>query len=251
MATLEFALESATGQRADNQDNVLQFESPFGSVFVLADGMGGHQGGATASALATSKCEEAMHSLPQSTAPDAALVEAIQAANRAIFEQSTNGDKTLRHMGSTIVVLLVSETADGLLAIGAHVGDSRLYFVRGERLFRLTEDHTMIQQLIKNSTLTEKQAQDHPQAGVLTRALGHKAEIQVDLTSWMLLKPGDTFLLCSDGLSGYVDDSAILQILSQREASANLARALLDLAFASGSEDNVSVMVVRVVPWFD
>jgi serine/threonine protein phosphatase PrpC len=251
MPTLEFALESATGQRADNQDSVLQFESPFGSVFLLADGMGGYQGGAVASAIATSKCQEVMQGLPPSSAADAALAEAINSANRAIFEVSNNGDKSLRRMGSTIVALLVSETEDGLLAIGAHVGDSRLYFVRDGRLFRLTEDHTMIQQLIKNSTLTEEQARDHPQANVLTRALGHKEDLQPEMTAWMLLKSGDTFLLCSDGLSGYVSDEAIRETLTHREASATLARLLLDLAFLSGSDDNVSVLVVRVVPWFD
>ena len=251
MATLEFALESAAGQRADNQDNVLQFESPFGSVFIVADGMGGYQGGALASKLAISRCEEVLMSLPESTAPDTALTEAIRAANHVVFTESRHGDKSLRKMGSTIVALLISETEDGLLAIGAHVGDSRLYFVRDDRLYRLTEDHTMIQQLIKNNTITEEQAEDHPQASVLTRALGHQAEIEVDLTSWMLLRPGDTFLLCSDGLSGYVDDEAIRAILTQREASGTLSRVLLDLAFSCGSDDNVSVMVARVVPWFD
>jgi serine/threonine protein phosphatase PrpC len=251
MATLEFALESAAGQRADNQDNVIQFESPFGSVFLVADGMGGYQGGALASKLVISKCEEVLMSLPDSTAPDVALKEAIQEANRAVFTESRHGDKSLRKMGSTIVALLVSETQDGLLAIGAHVGDSRLYFVRDDRLYRLTEDHTMIQQLIKNNTITEEQAEDHPQASVLTRALGHQEEIEVDLTSWMLLKPGDTFLLCSDGLSGYVDDETLRATLTQREASATLSRLLLDLAFSRGSDDNVSVMVARVVPWFD
>ncbi len=251
MATLEFALESAAGQRADNQDNVLQFESPFGSIFLLADGMGGYQGGAIASKLAISKCEEVLLSLPESTPADAALTEAIRAANHAVFTESRQGDKSLRRMGSTIVALLVSETQDGLLAIGAHVGDSRLYFVRDNRLYRLTEDHTMIQQLIKNNTITEAQAEDHPQASVLTRTLGHQEEIEVDLTSWMLLRPGDTFLLCSDGLSGYVDDETLRATLSQREASADISRTLLDLAFSRGSDDNVSVMVARVVPWFD
>jgi serine/threonine protein phosphatase PrpC len=249
--TLEFALESATGKRADNQDRVLQLESKFGSVFILADGMGGHEGGAVASSLATSKCKEAMRSLPESLAPDAALVTAIQEANRVIFDESRNGDKNLRRMGSTIVALLVSETPDGLLAIGAHVGDSRLYFAREDRIFRLTEDHTMVQELVKNSTLTEQQAQDHPQAGVLSRALGHSEAVDVDLTSWMLLQPGDTFLLCSDGLSGYVNDDVLREALQQRDASAMIARSLLDLAFREGSDDNVSVLVVRAVPWFD
>jgi protein phosphatase len=154
-------------------------------------------------------------------------------------------------MGSTIVALLVYQTPDGLLAIGAHVGDSRLYFAREDRIFRLTEDHTIVQQLLKNHTLTEKQALDHPQAGVLARALGQKETVDVDLTSWMLLRPGDTFLLCSDGLSGYLDDSEIRRILVQREASATIALTLLDLAFGEGSDDNVSALVVRVVPWFD
>ena len=249
--TLEFALESAAGKRPDNQDSLMQFESPFGSVFILADGMGGHQGGGVASRLATSRFEKVLRSLPESLPPDEALGQAIQAINRIIFEESRNGDKSLRRMGSTIVALLVSATPDGLLAIGAHVGDSRLYFARQGRIFRLTEDHTMVQQLLNNSTLTEEQAQDHPQAGMLTRALGHREAIDVDLTSWMLLKPGDTFLLCSDGLSGYVADNVIRDLLLQRAASGIIARLLLEAAFRAESDDNVSALVVRAVPWFD
>ncbi len=243
--TLDFASESVSGMRAENQDRVIQFESPFGAVFMLADGMGGHQGGAIASSIAISNSEEIMRSLPGSLAPDAALAQVIQTVNRRILEESRNGDKSLRRMGSTVVALLISETPDGWLAIGAHVGDSRLYFARGEKLFRLTEDHTVVQQLVSNNTLTQEQAQDHPNAGVLTRTLGHRESITVDLTPWMMLQPGDLFLLCSDGLSAYADDSAIHSAILRREKSAELAAKLVQLAYREGSQDNISVLVVQ------
>ncbi len=249
--TLEFALESTQGRRPDNQDNIYQFESAFGSVFLLADGMGGHQGGGVASKLATSNFAKALEMLPELSTPDSALAMAIQEVNRIIYEQSQNGDASLRRMGSTIVALLVSQTPDGLFAIGAHVGDSRLYFGREDKMFRLTKDHTMVEQLRANSTLTEEEAKHHPQAGVLTRALGQKEAVEVDITSWMLLKPGDIFLLCSDGLSSYVGDNEIRQIILQRDSCNAIALNLLDMAAAAGSDDNVSALVVRTVPWFD
>lgn len=243
--TLEFAIESVTGPRTENQDRANRFDSPFGSVFVVADGMGGYEGGALASSLVQSTVQDTLRRLPESESPKIALVEAIRAANRRVFEQSHNRDAALRHMGSTIVALLISETEDGLLAIGAHVGDSRLYFLREGRLFLLTQDHTVVQQLLNNQALTPAEAADHPQSNVLTRALGQKEDVLVDLTDWMLLRPGDTFLLCSDGLSGFANDQAIQEFLSDDDACTEIAARLVKLAYRSGSTDNVSVLIVR------
>jgi protein phosphatase len=150
-------------------------------------------------------------------------------------------------MGSTLAALLVRQTADGPIAIGAHVGDSRIYFQRGDRLFRLTRDHTVVQQLLDLGSLTPLQAADHPQASVLTRALGRQEMLVVDLTQWLLLKPGDMLLLCSDGLSGFVQDAAIGDVLSRMSAPEQIADDLVDLALREHSSDNVSVLLVRVV----
>jgi serine/threonine protein phosphatase PrpC len=149
-------------------------------------------------------------------------------------------------MGSTLVVVLVRETSDGALAIGAHVGDSRIYFLRGRQLFCLTKDHTIVERLVDSGALTPEQAVDHPQAGVLTRALGRAEKLAIDLTSWKLLKPGDTFLLCSDGLSAYAPEDLIRDTLLGDDAPDILARRLIDLALLNKSQDNVSVLIFRV-----
>jgi PPM family protein phosphatase len=244
--TIEVAHDSATGRRQENQDRLVHFESRFGTAFVLADGMGGHRGGAVASQMAVSQCPAILDSLQEKLSPAEALKQMIEQVNRLIFDQS-QGEDAQRGMGSTLVALLISETEDGLLAIGAHVGDSRLYFMRQGRLFRLTEDHTLVQQMVKDGTLSEADAQGHPHSNVLTRSLGRRPEIEVDLTSWMLLQPGDVLMLCSDGLHGYVHDDQLAGILACEAASGESVRDLVQLAFRNGTEDNVSVLVVKVL----
>ena len=244
---LEIAAESVTGARPDNQDRIAHFDSPFGHVFVLADGMGGHGGGGIASHLAVSQLPEVLRGIPPGEPAQQALTAAIQAVNRRILEEADAGRGEAVHgMGTTVAVVLVRDTPDGSLAIGAHVGDSRIYFLRGAQLFCLTRDHTVVEKLVESGALTPEQAVDHPQAGVLTRALGRSGPLPVDLTAWQLLRPGDIFLLCSDGLSGYASGEAIRQTLSSGGAPAIMARSLVDLAIRQGSQDNISVLVFRV-----
>ena len=243
---VDVGLESACGQREENQDRVAFFDSQFGRVFVLADGMGGHSGGAIASSIAVSNLSQVMQTLPASIPPDEALVQGIQGLNSMILEEAQRGEEKTRQMGSTVVALLLCDTAEGLLAVGAHVGDSRLYFARGQQMFCLTQDHTVVQQLVATGALTSDQAFRHPQASVLTRALGRATSIPVELTSWTMVLPGDVFLLCSDGLSGYADDAAIRKTLLQMEPAEQIARQLVGLAFEKESQDNISVIVIRV-----
>lgn len=243
---LQIGSASIAGMRKENQDRVAGFDSPFGQVFLLADGMGGYRGGAVASRLATSRLPELICSFPADTMPETALVESIRELNLVMLAESRSGAGDGQGMGSTLVALLVRHTPDGSLAIGAHVGDSRMYFLRGSRMFCLTRDHTVVQQLVESGALTPEQAEDHPQASVLTRALGRGETLSVDLTSWMLLQPRDTFLLCSDGLSGYADDMAIQQILSDPDLPDVVARRLIDLALREQSRDNISALIVRV-----
>jgi serine/threonine protein phosphatase PrpC len=126
------------------------------------------------------------------------------------------------------------------------VGDSRIYFLRGERLFCLTRDHTLVQDLVESGALTEEQASDHPRAHVLTRALGHGEPLSVDVSSWMLLTGEDVLLLCSDGLSAYVSDEAIREALVTRAPAGELAHGLVQAALEQGSTDNISAAVVRI-----
>jgi serine/threonine protein phosphatase PrpC len=244
---LEIAAESIAGTRPDNQDRVSHFGSPFGYVFVVADGMGGHSGGGLASFLVVSRLPEILRAIPPGEPPQQALTNAIQSVNRLILNEAGAGiGGAVEGMGTTVAAVLVRDTPDGSLAIGAHVGDSRIYFLRGAQLFCLTRDHTIVEKLVESGALTAEQALDHPQAGVLTRALGRLPALPVDLTSWHLLKPGDIFLLCSDGLSGYASGEAIRQTLASGDAPEVLARRLVELAIREGSQDNISVLVFRV-----
>jgi serine/threonine protein phosphatase PrpC len=250
---LEIGSESIAGVRPDNQDRVAHFDSPFGHVFLIADGMGGYGGGGIASGLAISHLPEILWSVPTPATPQAALTSAIQDLNRIILDEGTAGGEAVEGMGTTLAIVLVRDTPDGALAIGAHVGDSRIYFLRGTQLFCLTKDHTLIERLLESGALTPEQAADHPQAGVLTRAVGRERVLPVDLTGWRLLKPGDMFLLCSDGLSGYASEDAIRQTLLCGDAPNGIASRLVDLALDEGSQDNISVLVFRVAgpPPFD
>ncbi len=235
---------STNGVREENQDRLDSFESPLGQVFVLADGMGGYKGGALAAGIATSTLPQLLRGLPESTPAPEALVQAIEQLNHAILEKSVNGSD-VEGMGSTLVVLLVRHTPDGSLAIGAHVGDSRIYFLRRERLFCLTRDHTMVRDLLDSGALTPEQAVDHPQASVLTRALGRNGPVAVDLTEWMQVQADDVFLLCSDGLSAYAEAEDIRATLAQPESPQVIAEMLVRLALREHSEDNISALVVR------
>lgn len=244
---LTLGSESIAGMRKENQDRVAHFESPFGQVFVLADGMGGYQGGSIASSIAATQLPILLKMIPLEVGPREALVQSIRELNMLIIEKARESGVVERGMGSTVAALLICGTSEGLLAIGAHVGDSRIYFFRGGKTFCLTRDHTVVQQLIDMGSLTPVQAEDHPQASVLTRALGRgDAELAVDLTQWLLLRPDDKLLLCSDGLSGYSDDSAIADIVSRGEDPGNTARELVELALQEGSMDNISVLVIHV-----
>jgi|RhiMetdeSRZDD1v2_1073273.scaffolds.fasta_scaffold212590_2 serine/threonine protein phosphatase PrpC len=239
---------STNGVREENQDRLTSFQSPFGHLFVLADGMGGHKGGALAAGIATSMLPQILRSLPASTPAPDALVQSIDRLNTVIVDEGRSSGSDVEGMGSTLVVLLVRHTPDGALAIGAHVGDSRIYFLRNDRLFCLTRDHTMVRDLLDAGALTPEQAVDHPQASVLTRALGREGPVAVDLTSWMQVQVDDMFLLCSDGLSAYAEMEDIQATLAQPESPQVIAEMLVRLALRESSEDNISVLVVRAEP---
>lgn len=210
--------------REANEDSLLA-EPP---VFAVADGMGGHRGGEVASALA-------LETLRQVRGP---LADQVREANRVVFERSLS-DRALSGMGTTLTAAVAEETRVRL----AHVGDSRAYLWRDGRLRRLTEDHTLVNQMVKEGKITEQEATVHPQRSILTRALGVDRDVRVDEDSVDVLDQ-DRILLCSDGLTAMVGDGQIASVLAQAADPQEAADLLARAANEAGGIDNITALVV-------
>ncbi len=220
--------------RDGNEDAVhpVGDETTSGPVIVaVADGMGGHAAGEVASALA----------IEQATAlAEGSALDRVQAANAAVVATAAD-DVALAGMGTTLTLAIFS--ADGRLEIG-HVGDSRAYLWRNERLTQLTIDHTLVHELIAQGRLAPEEAETHPRRHMLTRTVG-MGDVLVD-TLEIHLMPGDRVLLCSDGLTGMVSDERIARILEHTAAAADAVWSLVEAANAAGGLDNTTVAVVDV-----
>lgn len=231
--------------RQENQDRHDSFSTPFGEVHIVADGMGGHRGGATAAAMVIDGFREALTSLPESMDYRDALRQAAARTNRAIAEMGASGNAECCGMGSTAVLALIR----GRELIIAHVGDSRAYLWRNIGIRRLTKDHTAIQQLVDCGALCEAAARSHPHSSLLLRALGQGQEMEPEISRPIPLRDGDMVVLCSDGLSGRVEDARIEETVRAAGGDCRkTVKALIDLALASGGSDNVTVRCVRIGP---
>lgn len=223
--------------RERNEDAFGEKSLAGGRLFVVADGMGGHAGGATASRLAVEAVEAALSTIPRD-APRA-LREALEAANRSIHDESRR-DPSLRGMGTTGVALLIGSGGCWV----ANVGDSRAYRLRDGALDQLTRDHSVVAEMVRLGVLTSAQAAVHPRRNEVLRSLGTAPDVDVDIDA-VDVAVGDVFLLCSDGLSGVVDDAAIAALLVDDSAE-DASRALVEAAIGQGAPDNVTVQVIRV-----
>jgi serine/threonine protein phosphatase PrpC len=204
-------------------------------VFAVADGMGGHQGGEVASTLAV----EALGELDlRADGVMEALVQSIREANGRVLERG-EGDPALRGMGTTLTALVTDQDRAHL----AHVGDSRAYLLRKGSLQQLTEDHTLVQRMVREGRLTPEEAERHPQRSVITRALGVEDEVPVDELTLPLLD-GDRLLLCTDGLTGMVGEARIHEILGSEPDPQAVADRLVEEANGAGGEDNITAIVV-------
>ncbi|MEG0269946.1 MAG: Stp1/IreP family PP2C-type Ser/Thr phosphatase [Clostridia bacterium] len=220
--------------RASNQDSLLVDEHVFG----VADGMGGHKGGETASRVAVQVLKNALHN---KSAEEHALRVGIEAANRRVFDMAKH-DSGLSGMGTTFTVLWEGKTQ---LLIG-HVGDSRAYRFREGKLEQITEDHSIVAELLRNNVITAEMARNHPYKNVITRAVGIDPVVHVDILK-VDKQEDDLWLLCSDGLYNMVSDEDMTDILaapSENEEAA--AEKLLALALAHGGTDNISFVLCRV-----
>ncbi len=236
---IEFRWGTATDTgrvRQANQDQLLT-AAP---VFVVADGMGGHNGGEVASAIAV---DEMAKAVDVASVDD--LIDAVQRANREIVDRSKL-DPELRGMGTTLVAL-VGMIVDGEPRLGvANVGDSRLYRDAADELAQITEDHTLVEALVRDGRLTAEEAVNHPQRNIVTRALGIDDKVLVD--TWQLTPvEGDRYLLCSDGLFNELTPTEILEVLHRVDDPDAAAHELVEAACDAGGRDNVTVVIVDVV----
>jgi serine/threonine protein phosphatase PrpC len=242
-------------KRDNNEDNLLVF--PEQNLFAVFDGMGGHAAGEVASGIAVREMKEFFELTgkdPEATWPfkddraksydENRLVTSIKLCNARIIETSEN-DAAKKNMGTTCVSLYFVEKAGAAKAYVAHTGDSRVYLFRDNRLKRITIDHSLVEEYLRLGKITEEEAKNFPQKNIILRALGQQRQVEVEINAHDP-RPGDIFLLCSDGLSGMVEDKFIESILQKQSVNLEAcSKKLLDTANANGGVDNSTVILAR------
>jgi protein phosphatase len=231
-----YAVASDTGRRRRRNEDNYVVAPP---LFAVADGMGGAQAGEVASRLAASALEGGDSDGLQGLESVDAL---IQEANRRIYDRAST-DPSASGMGTTMTVALV----EGMTVAIGHVGDSRAYLVRDERMEQLTEDHSLVNELQKSGKLSAEEAQAHPQRSVITRAVGTDPDVDVDGFT-IEAEEGDVFLICSDGLTDMVEDEEILELVHRNRDDLDKAvESLVAAANRGGGEDNITAVAFRIV----
>jgi serine/threonine protein phosphatase PrpC len=235
MTPVRTAVLTDTGRKRRHNEDAFVVEPP---LFAVADGMGGAQAGELASSLAAAALKDSQE---PGEGGEERVNELIQQANRRVYERQSQ-DAAASGMGTTMTVALVE---DGRVAIG-HVGDSRAYLIRNGALEQLTEDHSLVAELVRSGKLSPEEAEGHPQRSVITRALGTDPDVDVDTFS-VETRPGDLFLICSDGLTTMVDDETILaEVARNRDDLKSAAKALVRAANKGGGEDNITVVFFEI-----
>ena len=235
MSVRAIGRESNTGNKRRRNEDSFVVAPP---LFAVADGMGGAQAGEVASKLAAAALEDADAG---SAGGEERVVALIQEANRRVYERS-NADPAASGMGTTITVALV----EGTTVTFGHVGDSRAYLVRDGVMEQLTDDHSLVNELMKSGKLSPEEAETHPQRSVITRALGTDPDVDVDVFV-IEAKENDLFLICSDGLTTMVGDEDILDVLERHHDDLDrAAKSLVAAANRAGGEDNITVVAFTI-----
>ncbi len=253
MAKLEVAYKTDTGMvRSLNEDNILVDEEK--QIFLLADGMGGHNAGEEASEIAVNtmwnelksrtadEIKETIEALEKADTPPllGILEQAVLKTNKEIWKQAqSNSNKS--GMGTTLVASIVQDE----FAFFAFVGDSRAYLISERMIQQISEDHSLVAQLVKSNAITAEEAKTHPYKNVIIRSLGSNTEIKPDLLC-LAMQPDDVYLLCSDGLTNMVSDDKILEIILSNPLKGACEK-LIETANINGGADNVSVILFKVV----
>lgn len=241
---MEVYFQSDIGKRRkSNQDYTATFTNQKNQLLaLLADGMGGHQAGDIASRQAVEEIGIAWEATTIDDSEKAVqwFLQHIQQTNQRIFEKGQS-QPTLSGMGTTLEVVTL---LDNHLAL-AHVGDSRIYLFREQRLIALTEDHSLVNALLKSGEITQEMAQNHPRKNIITRSLGMPGSLEVDVAIHKI-EDHDQLLLCSDGLTNMVSEPKIAQILLEAASLQDASQRLIEEANAKGGLDNITVLLIDV-----
>lgn len=236
-----YAMTDVGRTRMVNQDYVFSCLEPVGNLpnlFIVADGMGGHQAGDFASSYSVKKILESI-SLSLQKNPHKIFADAIRYANRELIEKA-KANPELKGMGTTVVLL----TIVGEKAYVANVGDSRLYLME-DILTQITVDHSLVQEMIKIGELTKESARFHPDKNIITRAVGAGRDINADFFEFSLTEKS-ILLMCSDGLSNMVEDEQLAILLKSAKTPEKVGKKLIDTANQNGGKDNIAVIVINV-----
>jgi PPM family protein phosphatase len=232
---MRIGVSTHPGRRRRHNEDAYVIEPP---LFAVAYGMGGAKAGEVASGLAAAALKEGGS---DGSSGEQRVEELIREANRRVFRRATE-DRAASGMGTTMTVALVESDR----IVFGHVGDSRAYLIRDGKIDQLTDDHSLVAELVRSGRLTPEEAETHPQRSVITRAVGTEADVDVD-TFAVEPAPGDLFLICSDGLTDMVDDEAIIRAVEKhRDNLDEAAKALVGAANRVGGEDNITVVFFEV-----
>jgi len=238
MKMIHWAVSDKGNKRDSNQDSYLVNESL--GLFVVADGMGGHSGGEVASSMAVQTLEAELKSLKGTNTPiREKLHQAYEHASVRIFDKAATESPELMGMGTTMVSCYLDQ---GRIYI-ANVGDSRCYLYHDAQLWQLTEDHSLLNEQIRTGLIRPENAQNFTGRNVITRSVGYERMVHPDIID-RDIRPGETYLLCSDGLSSLVPDHKILEVFKSKPLH-EVALALIQLALSHGGDDNVTVLIVH------
>lgn len=233
-------------KRSQNQDNCAAH--PDLGLFMVSDGMGGHRGGEIASATAVETISNFVRNYQKQNKtwdPIQLMTQAISAANHAIYQKSIEKPQ-LQGMGTTTTAILFQ----GRTLIIGHVGDSRCYFIRPHALWQVTRDHSLVQEKLRAGLITRQEVKTDRMKNVITRSVGFESEVNVEIYQ-MMVQPKDCFLLCSDGLSGLIDDSSILEEVEKNYfESGDIQKTvdhLISAANSNGGDDNITSILVQVL----
>ena len=236
-----FGITDVGKKRSMNQDSIFYTDKPVGPIqnlYIVADGMGGHKAGDLASSYAVQTIVEAI-SRSVETRPALILQKAIRYANYRLYEKSEEREE-YHGMGTTLVVLTVYKDE----ALAANIGDSRLYEISQKQIRQISEDHSLVAELVRKGELSATEARN-PDKNIITRALGIQDEAQIDLFPFRV-ETGNRYLLCSDGLTNMVEDTELCRLISQKKDISEIGAELILKANKNGGLDNIAVVLVEI-----